>query len=84
MVQQDQVQIQSKIFDYIDKTMNTLYNEAWRSTGAENANQRYQEIRKNYEVFYQNVLTMHKHIYDVTARNEAADTQASANITNIG
>ena len=71
------------IFDYIDGVMKTLYSDAWRSTGAENANERYQEIRKNYEIFYNNVVKMHDHVYKVTESNEAADTQASAKISSI-
>ena len=72
------------IFDYIDRTMNTLYTDAWRSTGAENANERYQVIRRNYEAFYRNVVIMHDHVYKVTESNETADTQASSKISNIG
>ena len=40
------------IFDNIDQVMNTLYNDAWQSQGAEGAKSRYQQIRKNYETFY--------------------------------
>jgi hypothetical protein len=71
------------IFDKIDHIMNTLYGESWESSGAENAQARYNEIRKNYEVFYTQVLNMHDHIYKVTASNEATDSRVSSEIANI-
>ena len=71
------------IFDSIDNTMNTLYGEAWTSTGADASNERYKEIRKNYEIFYANVVKMHDHIYNVTASNEATDTSVSNNIAGV-
>ena len=71
------------IFDDIDATMTNLYGSNWESSGAENASARYEEIRKNYEVFYQKVVAMKNHIDSVTAANEAADAAASQNISNI-
>ncbi len=69
------------VFDGIDTTMNNLYGEGWRSSGAEEANARYQELRRNYEVFYNNVVTMRNHIYTVTNRNEEADIKVGTQIT---
>ncbi len=71
------------IFNKIDNIMNTLYGESWESCGAENAHARYEELRKNYEVFYQQVLNMHSHIYNVTASNEATDTRISNDIASV-
>ena len=71
------------IFDDIDATMKDLYGNNWASIGAENAQARYNEIRKNYEVFYNKVVTMKNHIYNVTAANEAADQTASNTIGSI-
>ena len=71
------------IFDNIDQVMNTLYNDAWQSQGAEGAKSRYQEIRKNYETFYNNVVAMKSHIYAVTASNEAQDAAVSNTIADL-
>lgn len=71
------------IFDDIDSTMNSLYGQNWASAGAEEAQARYQEIRRNYEVFYDRVVKMQQHINAVTAANEAADAQASQDIASI-
>jgi uncharacterized protein YukE len=71
------------IFNDIDGIMNSLYGSNWESSGAENARERYNEIRKNYEVFYEKVIAMKNHIYNVTAANEDADSAASQNIASI-
>ena len=71
------------IFNDIDGVMNSLYGSNWGSTGADNARERYNEIRKNYEVFYNKVITMRNHIYNVTAANEDADAAASNTVTQI-
>lgn len=71
------------IFDSIDSSMKSLYGDSWQSSGADVSNGRYQEIRKSYEVFYNNVVTMRNHIYTVTAKNEEADASVSGNISNI-
>ncbi|MBQ2910452.1 MAG: hypothetical protein IJE53_06560 [Bacilli bacterium] len=71
------------IFDNVDQTMKLLYGEAWQSSGADVSNGRYQQIRKNYEVFYNNVVTMKDHIYRVTSKNESADAAISDAISNI-
>lgn len=71
------------IFNDIDGVMNNLYGNNWQSTGADSARDRYNQIRKNYEVFYEKVVAMKNHIYSVTAANEEADTAASQNIANI-
>ena len=71
------------IFDDIDGVMNSLYGSNWTSIGADEARERYNVIRKNYEVFYNKVVTMRNHIYNVTAANEEADNAASQTITSI-
>lgn len=71
------------IFDNVDQTMKLLYGEAWQSSGADISEGRYQQIRKNYEVFYNNVLTMKDHIYKITAQNESADAAISDSIANV-
>lgn len=71
------------IFNDIDSVMNSLYQNNWQSSGAESARDRYNEIRSNYEVFYEKVIAMKNHIYKVTAANESADAAASSNISNI-
>ena len=71
------------IFNDIDGVMNSLYGANWESVGADNARDRYNQIRENYEVFYDKVVTMKTHIYNVTAANEAADAEASQTIANV-
>ncbi len=71
------------IFNDIDDVMNSLYGSNWGSDGADQARDRYNNIRQNYEVFYNKVITMRNHIYNVTAANEEADAAASQVITNI-
>lgn len=71
------------IFDSIDSAMKTMYGEAWQSSGADISNGRYQEIRANYEVFYNKVVAMKNHIYTVTERNEEADTAIGNSISGI-
>ena len=71
------------IFDDIDKVMNSLYGSNWASMGADNAHDRYNVIRQNYEVFYDKVVAMKTHIYNVTAANEASDSNASNVISGI-
>ncbi len=71
------------IFDSIDGTMDSLYGSNWESQGAETARERYNTIRKNYEVFYDRVISMKNHIDSVTAANEDADASASAVISGV-
>lgn len=71
------------IFNRVDADMKSLYGDAWQSTGADTSHDRYEEIRKNYEEFYNKVVTMKDHIYKVTAANEEADAQVSQTIGNI-
>ena len=71
------------IFDDINDVMNNLYGSNWESCGADNARARYEEIRKNYEVFYNNVIEMHSHIHNVTTANESADKAASQTVSNV-
>lgn len=68
----------SGIFDNIDKAMKSLYGDSWQSTGADVSNGKYAELRANYQTFYQNVLNVHKYIYDMTASEEEADTRVSS------
>lgn len=71
------------IFDDIDGVMNNLYGSNWESSGAENAHERYNELRRNYEIFYNDVVAMKTHIYEVTAANEEADLAASQSVSSI-
>ena len=71
------------IFDDIDGVMNNLYGSNWESSGAENAHERYNELRRNYEIFYNDVVAMKTHIYEVTVANEEADLAASQSVQNI-
>ena len=73
----------SCVFDDIDATMKTLYGEDWQSSGADVSEGRYMELRKNYEVFYNNVVAMHDHVYNVTASNESTDASVGASISGI-
>ncbi len=70
------------IFDEIDATMNRLYGSDWSSSGADNAKARYDDIRKNYDSFYQRVVDMKAHVYKVTRTDQAADAAASSAISN--
>lgn len=71
-----------EIFNSVDREMKELYGDAWQSSGADTANERYQKIRQNYEVFYEMVNRLHDHIYSVTASNEETDTQVGASLAN--
>ena len=71
------------IFNDIDAVMNNLYANNWASMGADDAKARYNEIRKNYEVFYEKVVAMKNHVYRITATNEEADKAADPGIYRI-
>lgn len=71
------------IFNSVDKTMNNLYGENWESSGANNAHERYMEIRKNYEVFYQDILNMNTYIHSAVETYKTADAQANTTISSI-
>ncbi len=65
------------IFNELDNIMNILYGENWQSSGAANAHERYEQINNYYQVFYDDVVSMQKHVYTVTGRNQEADAAAS-------
>ena len=71
------------IFDSIENHMKMLYGDAWQSSGADVSNERYQVLRREYEVFYNKVITMRNHIYNVTNVNESTDSAISQNIAGI-
>lgn len=71
------------IFDSVDKAMNDLYGGNWASSGANNAHERYMDIRKNYEVFYQDILNMNTHIHSTVENYKIADQQADTTISAI-
>lgn len=71
------------IFNDIDAVMNNLYSNNWSSVGADDARARYNEIRKNYEVFYEKVVAMKNHVYRITATNEEADIAANATVAGV-
>ncbi len=69
------------IFNEIDSAMNDLYGEDWQSTGADVSNGRYQELKSNYELFYNKVIEMHKHINSVTNKDIATDRQVGNSLS---
>ena len=71
------------IFNDVDSVMNNLYGNNWQSCGADDAKARYDQIRRNYEVFYDKVVAMQIHINTVTEANEEADAAASQTITGV-
>ena len=71
------------IFDDIDRSMKSLYGESWQSSGADISNGRYQEIRSNYEIFYENVIKMNQHIHQITSVNESTDQSVSSSIAEV-
>ena len=50
------------IFDELNNVMNSLYGSNWESAGAEEAKARYDEIRQNYQVFYDKVEIGRAHV----------------------
>lgn len=72
-----------EIFNDIDNSMKRLYGEFWQSSGADVSNGRYQELRTNYENFYNKVIAMKNHIDTVTSRNENTDTSVGNMLGNI-
>ena len=69
------------VFEDIDNVTNLLHEGHWESTGSEDVSADYaRTVKSRFEPFYENVMTMKKHIYEVTGRNQEADTQAAANI----
>ena len=40
-----------EIFNNVDRSMTELFGENWQSSGADVSNGRYEELRKNYQVF---------------------------------
>ena len=71
------------VFDNVDRNMKLLYGDAWQSSGADVTNGRYQEIRKNYEIFYQKVIEMHNYVHSATNLYEQADTKISQSISEV-
>lgn len=69
------------VFEDIDGVMKLLHGGHWESRGSEDVNAEYAvSVKSRFEPFYQNVMTMKNHIYEVTGRNQEADAQAAANI----
>ena len=71
------------IFDSVDSAMRALYGDAWQSSGADVSNGRYQELRKNYEIFYNKVIAVHQHIHKVTTSDEETDTLVGSSVSSI-
>lgn len=71
------------IFNEINNIMGSLYGEDYSSTGAETAKARYDEIKQNYDVFYEKVVAMRDHVYAITEANEMADEAASQVISEV-
>ncbi len=70
------------VFNEIDNNMRRLYGDAWQSSGADVSNGSYQEKRQLYEDFYAKVIKMKNYIYEMTAKNKAADKDVSDLIQN--
>lgn len=69
------------VFDDIDGLMNMLHGQHWGSTGSEDVNAQYlASIKTQFEPFYNDVVAMKTHIYEVTNKDVAADNRAAANI----
>lgn len=62
-----------EIFNNVDRSMSELFGENWQSSGADVSNGRYEELRKNYEAFYNKVIAMVNHIAEVTNKNIDTD-----------
>ena len=70
-----------EVFENIDSVMNLLHGGHWESRGSEDVNAEYvANVKSRFEPFYQSVVAMKQHIYEVTNRNQEADAQAAANI----
>ena len=67
------------VFDDIDGLMNMLHSQHWGSTGSEDVNAQYlAAIKTQFEPFYQDVVTMKTHIYEVTSKDKSTDSQAES------
>lgn len=71
------------IFNGIDQTMKELYGENWQGVGADNAKDRYDEIRKNYEVFYQKIKDMKSTVDSVSDKYQSTESNVSKEIESV-
>ena len=71
-----------EIFNNVDRSMTELFGEHWKSSGADVSNGRYEELRKNYQVFYDKVIAMVNHIAEVTNRNIDTDKDVAQTFNN--
>ena len=71
-----------EIFNNVDRSMTELFGENWNSSGADVSNGRYEELRKNYQVFYDKVIAMVNHIAEVTNRNIDTDKDVAQTFNN--
>lgn len=71
------------VFDKVDYNMKILYGDAWQSSGADASSGRYQEIRKNYEIFYKKVLDMHSYVHSATNLYEQSDSRIAQSVSEI-
>ncbi len=71
-----------EIFNNVDRSMTELFGENWQSSGADVSNGRYEELRKNYQVFYDKVIAMVNHIAEVTNRNIDTDKDVAQTFNN--
>jgi len=72
-----------KIFDDIDKVMTGMYDNNWRSSGADDTRVRYDQIKSNYILFYNSVMNMHSHVHKVTDKNQATDNYVSEQVSGV-
>ena len=71
-----------EIFNNVDRSMTELFGENWQSSGADVSNGRYEELRKNYQVFDDKVIAMVNHIAEVTNRNIDTDKDVAQTFNN--
>lgn len=64
------------VFDNINSTMDKLFGEDWKSTGAENSFAEYKELSRNYEIFYSELITVCNDIKTIVNKNIDTDKAA--------
>ena len=68
-----------EVFDEYESCMEQLYGEAWNGEGSIHCSERYRELSKNYESFYNTINLMHATVMGNVANYVATDaTQGSS------
>lgn len=69
------------VFEDVDGLMRMLHGSHWESAGSQDVNAEYlANIKSQFEPFYEEVVSAHKHIHEVVDRDIATDNQAAATI----